>query len=48
MKCAKEEKVPTLGVHIYKDDKGAIPAELAGYKVIEWTWDGIKSLIDSL
>lgn len=48
MKCAKEEGVPMIGVHIQKDDKGTIPPELAGYKVIEWSWDGIASFINRL
>lgn len=48
MKCANEENVPILGVHIHKDDKGTVPAELAGKKIIEWTWDGIKRFLDSL
>jgi len=48
MNCANEEKKPLLGVHIHKDDKGAIPPELAGKKVIEWTWDGIAAFINSL
>ena len=48
MKCAKEENVPMLGVHIYKDDKGAIPPELSGCRVIEWSWDGIASFINLL
>lgn len=48
MKCAVEEGIPTIGVHISKDDKGAIPAELTGKKVIEWTWDGIAKFINSL
>jgi hypothetical protein len=48
MKCAKEENVPMIGVHIYKDDKGAIPPELSGCKVIEWTWNGIAEFINSL
>ncbi|NJM73956.1 MAG: hypothetical protein HC862_29770 [Scytonema sp. RU_4_4] len=48
MKCAAEEGIPLIGVHIYKDDKGAIPPELAGHKVIEWTWVGIASFINGL
>jgi len=48
MKCASEEGIPMIGVHIYKDEKGAIPSELNGYRVIEWTWDGIATFIDSL
>ena len=48
MKCAQELMIPTLGVHIHKDHKGAIPLEFAGKKVIEWTWDGIAEFIDSL
>jgi len=48
MKCAIEEGIPIIGVHIHKDDKGAIPPELKGKKVIEWTWAGIKRFLDSL
>lgn len=48
MKCADEEGIPMLGVHIHKDDKGAIPSELMTYRVIEWNWPGIKTFIDSL
>ena len=48
MNCANEEKIPIIGVHIDKDDKGAIPPELMDKKVIEWTWPGIASFINSL
>lgn len=48
MKCAIDEGIPIIGVHIHKDDKGQIPSELEGKKIINWTWDGIKSFIDSL
>ncbi|MDD3285543.1 MAG: TIR domain-containing protein [Patescibacteria group bacterium] len=48
MKCAVEEGVPIIGVHIHSDDKGQIPSELEGKRVIEWTWDGIKNFIDRL
>ncbi len=48
MKCAIEEGIPIIGVHIHKDDKGAIPPELNGKRVIEWTWAGIKRFLNSL
>lgn len=48
MKCANEEKIPMIGVHISKDDKGTIPPELSGKKVIEWSWDGIAAFINGL
>lgn len=48
MNCAIEEGKPIIGVHIHKDDKGPIPPELKGKRVIEWTWPGIKSFLDSL
>lgn len=48
MNCANEEKMPMIGVHIHEDDKGAIPPELMGKRVIEWTWPGIASFINSL
>jgi hypothetical protein len=48
IQCADEEGIPMLGVRIHADDKGAIPPELQGYKVIEWSWPGIASFINSL
>lgn len=45
MKCAIEEDIPIIGVHIHKDDKGAVPPELKGKKVISWTWVGIANFI---
>ena len=45
MKCAIEEDIPIIGVHIHKDDKGAVPPELKGKKVINWTWVGIANFI---
>ncbi len=48
MQCANDEGIPMIGVHTDKDNKGAIPSELAGKKVIEWTWDGIANWINSL
>jgi hypothetical protein len=34
MQCANDENVPMIGVHTDKDNKGAIPTELAGKKVL--------------
>jgi hypothetical protein len=48
MKCAAEEGVRRLGLHIHKDDKGAVPPELPEYLVREWTWANIKTFLDSL
>lgn len=43
--CAKEEKVPVVGMHIKKNDRGAKPPELNGKKVIDWTWDKLDESI---
>jgi hypothetical protein len=48
MQCATEEKIPIIGVHVKSDDKGAVPTELAGKRVIEWTWDGIANFLNRL
>jgi hypothetical protein len=48
MWCANDEMIPMIGVHISKDSKGAIPPELQGKRVIEWSWDGIAQFINSL
>lgn len=46
IKCAKEENVPVIGMHIRKNYKGAIPPELKGKKIIEWTWDNLADAIE--
>lgn len=48
MNCAVEEGIPIIGIHIQSDDKGTIPPEIKGKKIINWTWDGIASFINSL
>lgn len=46
VKCAKEERVPVIGMHVKKGDKGAKPPELNGKKVIDWTWDNLDESIN--
>ena len=49
IKCAREEEVPVRGVYISSDQKPAtLPKELEGVRIVNWTWDNIKSFIDSL
>jgi len=48
MKCAIEEKVKIIGMHIKKNDKGAIPPELKGKRIIEWNWNNLEKFIDQL
>jgi hypothetical protein len=48
MTCATEENIPLLGLYAYSNDRAARPAELGRNPLIEWTWGGIKSFIDSL
>ena len=45
IKCAKEEGIPVIGMHIKKNDKGSIPPELKGKRVITWTWENIKNIL---
>ncbi len=48
VKCAIDEGIPIIGVHISKDNKGRVPSELSGKRVINWTWSGISNFIGSL
>lgn len=48
MKCAREEGVEIIGMHIFKNNKGAIPIELNGKKVVEWNWNNIEKFINNL
>lgn len=49
IKCAAEEGVLMIGVHIHRDlNKRYTPPELDGCRVIDWTWHGIAAFIDEL
>ncbi len=47
IKCAVEQGIPVLGVHVHRDDRYA-PPEIAGRRTILWTWDGIANFINRL
>lgn len=46
--CIKEEKVKLIGVYLDGTKLFDTPSSLDGVKKIEWTWDGVKSFVDSL
>lgn len=47
--CAKDERVPVRGVYISSTDRPAsLPNEFNGIRVVSWTWENIRSFIDSL
>lgn len=48
IKCAIEEKIPVIGMHITKNNRGAIPSELKGKKIIDWTWENLEKTIKSI
>ena len=48
IKCAKGERLPVIGMHIKKNDKGAIHPELKGKKIITWSWDNLDESIKKL
>jgi hypothetical protein len=45
MKCADEEGIQCMGIHIHKNDIGAIPPELRG-RVLLWRWSSIATFIE--
>lgn len=47
IKCAVDEGIPVLGVHIHQNDDYT-PPEIQGKTVIRWTWDGIGNWIGRL
>ena len=48
MKCAREVKKPIIGMHIKKNDKGAIPLELNGKRVVIWSWANLERFVNSI
>ena len=48
MQCANDEGITMVGVYIHRVDKGQIPPELAGRRVVYWGWDAITNFINRL
>ena len=45
IKCAKEQGIPVVGMHIKKNEPGKKPPELQGKKVFDWTWPNLDKSI---
>ena len=49
VKCAKEEGKRVRGIYATTDNRPAsLPSEFDGVRKVSWSWDNIKSFIDSL
>lgn len=48
MRCAREEGIKIIGMHIKKNNINEIPIELKGEKVILWSWDNLEKFINKL
>jgi len=48
IKCAKEERIPILGVYMKGCSITDAPDELNGIKKISWTWVGIREFVNSI
>ena len=48
MQTAIDEGIPIRGFWVHKDDLCCKPSELGSTRVDYWTWDNVKSFIDSL
>jgi len=49
VKTAKEEGVSVIAMYTAAEDRPAtLPAEYTGVRKVAWTWDNIKSFLDSL
>jgi hypothetical protein len=46
--CAKQERIPLIGVYVGGASANDSPIELNGVKKISWSWDGIASFVNSL
>ena len=45
IKCAREERLRLIGMHVQKDEKGAIPPELYGKRIIKWSWENLEKFL---
>ncbi len=46
--CAKDERIPLLGVYMKGCGLVDTPDELNGIKKINWTWEGIADFVNGL
>ncbi len=46
IKCGRKLNIRMIGMHVRKDNKGAIPPELANKRVIEWSWEGLEKFLN--
>jgi hypothetical protein len=47
VKCAKEENIPVIGMHISKNNQKSIPSELNNSKIITWNWKELERIMKS-
>lgn len=48
VRCAQQERIPVVGMHINKRSKGAVPPELHRSMVTEWSWRNLENFINQL
>lgn len=48
IKCAKEEVIPIRGFWVHKEDPCCKPVEIGNTAIENWTWDNIKSFLNSI
>lgn len=48
IKCAVEESIPVLGVRVPNKPQGALPPEMRGQRVVDWTHNDIATFINAL
>ena len=46
IRCAKEEGVPVIAMHVKKNDKAAKLPELGNSKVMDWSWGNLEDRIN--
>jgi hypothetical protein len=46
--CAKEEKIPIIGVYMKDTDITNVPEELYGILKVSWTWKEIAEFVNDL
>ncbi len=48
IRCAKEEGLAIIGMHINKHERYAVPPELKGNRIITWSWKNLTSFVNNL
>ena len=48
MQCAREARLPMIGLYLDGERRPTVPREMEGRRVLEWSWKQVAAFLDEL